>query len=303
MKVCLSPLRAAVHGSNRDARRDFGKVRYRVWLNGTAWQSWFELNSNHAASTAGFCNYAHHTYSDILASCPGLTPGTTPSLADGRHNTEGTGRKSPAMSQIEQAVAFLRDPRATQHSLQQRIDFLRTKGLSQASIDQALERVSGRSGGGTARHVVADETIEANGGLLEYSVVYTDRALNHMSTTFMGVMTDLHAGLTKVYNTDHAVLIPGSGTYGMEAVARQFGEGRKVLVIRNGYFSYRWSQLFDSMGSTDVTVLKAAPDPSTGQYRPPPIAEVVATIHRERPSLVCAPHVEVRESLAHASPR
>ena len=103
-----------------------------------------------------------------------------------------------------------------------------------------------------SQHVVPDELIQANGGLLEYSVVYTDRALNHMSTTFCDVMKDLNAGLTRVYNTDNAVLIPGSGTYGMEAVARQYGEGRKVLVIRNGYFSYRWTQLFDTMAGKVV---------------------------------------------------
>mmetsp|Transcript_22444 Transcript_22444/g.57725 ORF Transcript_22444/g.57725 Transcript_22444/m.57725 type:complete len:245 (-) Transcript_22444:2117-2851(-) len=114
-----------------------------------------------------------------------------------------------------------------------------------------------------------------------------------MSTTFCDVMKDLNAGLNKVYNTDNTVLIPGSGTYGMEAVARQYGEGRKVLVIRNGYFSYRWSQLFDAMaGSTDVTVLKATPGASDGQYRPPPINEVVDWILKEKPALVCAPHVE-----------
>ena len=76
-------------------------------------------------------------------------------------------------------------------------------------------------------------------GLLEYSVVYTDRALNHMSQSFQGVMKDISAMLKRVYGAEAAIVVPGSGTFGMEAVARQFATGRKCLVIRNGWFSYR----------------------------------------------------------------
>ena len=95
-------------------------------------------------------------------------------------------------------------------------------------------------------------------GLLEFSVVYTDRALNHMSKRFQGVMTDISRILKEVYHAQSAVLVPGSGTFGMEAVARQFATGKKVLVIRNGWFSYRWTQIFD-MGHipSEATVLKA----------------------------------------------
>ena len=95
-------------------------------------------------------------------------------------------------------------------------------------------------------------------GLLEYSVVYTDRALNHMSKKFQGVMRDLSATLTQVYRARAAIVVPGSGTFGMEAVARQFAQGRRCLVIRNGWFSYRWTQIFE-MGRipTEATVLKA----------------------------------------------
>ena len=82
-------------------------------------------------------------------------------------------------------------------------------------------------------------------GLLEFSVVYTDRALNHMSQKFQGVMKDISSILKEVYQAPSAVLVPGSGTFGMEAVARQFADGQKVMVIRNGWFSYRWSQIFD----------------------------------------------------------
>ncbi len=132
-------------------------------------------------------------------------------------------------------------------------------------------------------------------GLLEYSVVYTDRALNHMSRRFQGVMTDISAVLKEVYRARAAVVIPGSGTYGMEAVARQFVSGRKALVIRNGWFSYRWTQIFD-MGRIPAssTVLKARPTGPGRQmpFTPPPADEVVAAIRAERPDVVFAPHVE-----------
>jgi aspartate aminotransferase-like enzyme len=132
-------------------------------------------------------------------------------------------------------------------------------------------------------------------GLLEYSVVYTDRALNHMSRRFQGVMRDISAVLKEVYGAAAAVVVPGSGTFGMEAVARQFATGRRCLVIRNGWFSYRWSQILE-MGSiaAQQIVLKARPVERGPQapFAPPPIEEVLATIERERPELVFAPHVE-----------
>lgn len=132
-------------------------------------------------------------------------------------------------------------------------------------------------------------------GLLEYSVVYTDRALNHMSQSFQGVMRDISATLKRVYNAKSAVIVPGSGTFGMEAVARQFATDRKVLVIRNGWFSYRWTQILD-MGhiASDATVLKARRTGPGAQapFAPAPIDEVVATIRAERPAVVFAPHVE-----------
>ncbi|KAJ1462739.1 Aminotransferase, class V [Pelagophyceae sp. CCMP2097] len=136
-----------------------------------------------------------------------------------------------------------------------------------------------------------------NGGLLEYSVVYTDRALNHMSSPFQQVMNDLHTSLTKAYNTQHAVLVPGSGTYAMELAARAFAKDGEIMVIRNGYFSYRWSQIFETMGKTDkVTVVHAAPPAGWSKgveaVAPPPIEDVVAMIRAKKPSMVCAPHVE-----------
>jgi aspartate aminotransferase-like enzyme len=132
-------------------------------------------------------------------------------------------------------------------------------------------------------------------GLLEFSVVYTDRALNHMSQRFQGVMRDISTMLKSVYSAQSSVLVPGSGTFGMEAVARQFATGKNVLVIRNGWFSYRWSQIFD-MGNipSHATVLKARrlSQDSQAAWIPCPIEEVVATILAEKPAVVFAPHVE-----------
>ncbi|MCP5025666.1 MAG: alanine--glyoxylate aminotransferase family protein [Actinomycetia bacterium] len=132
-------------------------------------------------------------------------------------------------------------------------------------------------------------------GLLEYSVVYTDRAVNHMSAAFQEVMRDISSTLGQVYNAEAVVVVPGSGTFGMEAVARQFATGRHALVVRNGMFSFRWSQIFDT-GSipSSHTVMTARPtsDGRHAPFAPPPIDEVTATIVAERPAVVCAPHVE-----------
>jgi len=132
-------------------------------------------------------------------------------------------------------------------------------------------------------------------GLLEFSVVYTDRALNHMSQRFQGVMRDISGILKSVYHAPSSVLVPGSGTFGMEAVARQFATGKKALVLRNGWFSYRWTQIFD-MGHIPAQsiVLKArrTSDASQSPWVPCPIDQVVATILAEKPDVVFAPHVE-----------
>ena len=139
-------------------------------------------------------------------------------------------------------------------------------------------------------------------GLLEFSVVYTDRALNHMSKKFQGVMKDLSSLLKEVYHADAAVFVPGRGSFGMEAVARQFADGQKVLVIRNGFFSFRWSQILE-MGKltapANITVLKArrTGDGAQAPWVPAPIDEVVATIAREKPAVVFAPHVETASGM------
>jgi len=132
-------------------------------------------------------------------------------------------------------------------------------------------------------------------GLLEYSVVYTDRGLNHMSMKFQGAMRDISAMLKEVYAAHAVAVVPGSGTYGMEAVARQYATGRKCLVLRNGWFSYRWTQIFERGHiPSESIVLKARPVEAGRQphFAPAPINEVVATIQQHRPAVVFAPHVE-----------
>lgn len=137
-------------------------------------------------------------------------------------------------------------------------------------------------------------------GLLEYSVVFTDRSLNHMSGSFQGVMNDISATLKKVYNAEGVAIVPGGGTYAMEAVARQFATDKKCLVIRNGWFSFRWTQIFDAGKIPSAsTVLKARPVENGRQaaMAPAPIDEVVATIKSEMPDLVFAPHVETASGM------
>jgi len=132
-------------------------------------------------------------------------------------------------------------------------------------------------------------------GLLEYSVVFTDRSLNHMSRAFQQVMTDISAMLRQVYNASGVAIVPGGGTYAMESVARQFGAGAHALIVRNGWFSYRWSQIFEAgCFAADATVCMAR---QTGNgprapFTPAPIEEVEAQIRAAKPDAVFAPHVE-----------
>ena len=137
-------------------------------------------------------------------------------------------------------------------------------------------------------------------GLLEYSVVFTDRSLNHMSASFQGVMNDISRTLKKVYHAGAVAIVPGGGTYAMEAVARQFATGRSCLVLRNGWFSYRWTQIFE-MGNipSASTVLKARPaeEGSKAPFAPAPIDEVVAAIATEKPHIFFAPHVETSSGM------
>jgi aspartate aminotransferase-like enzyme len=132
-------------------------------------------------------------------------------------------------------------------------------------------------------------------GLEEFSVVFTDRSLNHMSAKFQGVMREISTTLREVYNAEAVAVVPGGGTYGMEAVARQFGRGARVLVVRNGWFSYRWSQIFEAGGfaaNVDVVMARQTGNDPRAPYAPPPIADVVARIHEAKPEVVFAPHVE-----------
>ena len=137
-------------------------------------------------------------------------------------------------------------------------------------------------------------------GLMEFSVVFTDRSLNHMSKTFQRVMTDLNAMLCEVYQAETAVIVPGGGTFGMEAVARQFATGQKVMVISNGWFSYRWTQIFE-MGDipSETTLIKAIQvgNESTSAFAPQSIDVITAKIREQRPSVVFAPHVETSSGI------
>ena len=131
-------------------------------------------------------------------------------------------------------------------------------------------------------------------GLQEFSVVFTDRSLNHMSAQFQAVMRDVSGLLKEVYKGSAVALVPGGGTYAMEAVARQFGTGR-VLIVRNGWFSYRWTQIFEAggfAGETTVVMARQTGNDSRAPYAPPPIDEVVAKIREVKPEAVFAPHVE-----------
>ncbi len=137
------------------------------------------------------------------------------------------------------------------------------------------------------------------GGLQEFSVVFTDRSLNHMSARFQAVMREVSATLREVYNGSAVALIPGGGTYAMEAVARQFGQGR-ALIVRNGWFSYRWTQIFEAGGfakDTTVVMARAAGNGAQSPFAPPPIEDVVAKIHEAKPDAVFAPHVETSSGI------
>ncbi|MFM7120729.1 MAG: aminotransferase class V-fold PLP-dependent enzyme [Gammaproteobacteria bacterium] len=137
-------------------------------------------------------------------------------------------------------------------------------------------------------------------GLREFSVVYTDRALNHMSQSFQQVMRDISGLLKTAYGARSAIVVPGSGTFGMEAVARQFATGKRCLVIRNGWFSYRWTQIFEAGAiPAAATVLKARPTGSGDQapFAPAPLDEIIETIRREQPDVVFAPHVETSSGM------
>ncbi len=137
-------------------------------------------------------------------------------------------------------------------------------------------------------------------GLLEYSVVFTDRSLNHMSKSFQSVMNDISTTLKKTYNAKAVIVVPGGGTFSMEAVARQFATHKKCLIIRNGWFSFRWTQIFEMGGiPSESIVLRARPveDGKQPAFAPAPIGEVVATIEAEKPDLVFAPHVETSSGM------
>lgn len=166
-----------------------------------------------------------------------------------------------------------------------------------ATAAQALSSKAAKNGG------LSYDIIDKSdfGRYKEYSVIHTDRSLNLMSDPFQRVMRDLNDLLKTTYGADKVAIIPGSGTFGMEAVARQFASDEHVMVIRNGWFSYRWTEIFDMGGVNNIpkshTVLKAQPVPTKDgsahtHFAPYPIDQVIAKIHEERPKVLFAPHVE-----------
>ncbi|OSI30924.1 class V aminotransferase [Neisseria dumasiana] len=137
-------------------------------------------------------------------------------------------------------------------------------------------------------------------GLLEYSVVYTDRALNHMSQKFQTALRYISATLKKVYNAEHVAVIPGSGSSGMEAVARQLARDEKCLIVRNGFFSFRWTQILEKgriAADTKVLTAKQPADETQAPFAPAPIEEVCAEIAAYKPAVVFAPHVETASGI------
>ncbi len=137
-------------------------------------------------------------------------------------------------------------------------------------------------------------------GLEEFSVVFTDRSLNHMSQQFQGVMRDVSSMLKEVYNADAVALVPGGGSYAMESVARQFASGKRALIVRNGWFSYRWTQIFEAggfAGETHVAMARRAGNEPQAPFAPAPIEEVAKTIREVRPDVVFAPHVETASGM------
>ena len=142
--------------------------------------------------------------------------------------------------------------------------------------------------------VISHSNVDPN-GLKEFSVVFTDRSLNHMSDLFGGVMNDISSTLKEVYKANSIALVPGGGTFAMESVARQFMSGKTALVVRNGWFSYRWSQIFETgniCSSAIVMKAKQFGNNLQSSFEPAPIDEVVAKIKAEKPDFVFAPHVE-----------
>jgi aspartate aminotransferase-like enzyme len=137
-------------------------------------------------------------------------------------------------------------------------------------------------------------------GLEEFSVVFTDRSLNHMSKQFQQVMRDISAMLKEVYNADAVALVPGGGSYAMESVARQFASGKRALIVRNGWFSYRWTQIFEAggfAGETHVAMARRAGNEAQAPFAPAPIEDVVKTIREVKPDVVFAPHVETASGM------
>ena len=137
-------------------------------------------------------------------------------------------------------------------------------------------------------------------GLQEFSVVFTDRSLNHMSAQFQTVMNGIHQGICRAYNAEDCVLMPGGRSFAMEAVARQFGKNQQNAILRNVWFSYRWTQTFDAISPEKTpTVLKARRETNQqGQpFSPFAVECALSYVQHERPDCLFAAHVETAAGL------
>lgn len=119
-----------------------------------------------------------------------------------------------------------------------------------------------------------------------------------MSAEFQNVMKELSATLKGFYHADSVAIIPGSGTSGMEAVARQLATDKNVVVVRNGWFSHRWVQILKQGRIANTThVFNAQIHDSPATFSPANIDEVTAFIRQNRPNVVFAPHVETASGM------
>ena len=138
-------------------------------------------------------------------------------------------------------------------------------------------------------------------GLVEYSVVFSDRSLNHMSAKFVDAMQDMLGILRDTYNAHSAAIVPGGGSFAMESVARQFANDAKTLVLRNGFFSYRWTQIIETGKITDQHKVLNAKQVSTEAgaptFEPMDIKDATAAIAEYEPDVVFAPHVETASGI------
>jgi ketosteroid isomerase-like protein len=80
-----------------------------------------------------------------------------------------------------------------------------------------------------------------------------------MSKLFPRYARSQHDVVRDVYNADAVAIVPVVEPCDGGAVARQFG-GAHAMIVRNGWFSHRWSQIFDAGDFAAQTTVHSAPD-------------------------------------------